>query len=393
MDNFTIPSDYLSGYERARNIEPDIAANFMAHTTIGDPEADRVVDLLFSMSAAERGRIVRGCMDLDEEVMREAPDLVRDFFLDLSVPPDWFDFEATGPGIQGFHSNADLILQAFVGGVLVEGFTTYISKSFIITGRLREQGVRRLKQNNRHVIEIFLPNGLRSYGDGWKLSVRIRLVHAQVRRLLQLSDDWETDAWGVPLSAAHMGLAASAFSARLLKHSQSMGASFTKEQRESFMLIWRYSSHLMGVPDPMLWTDEEHALKTYDVGMLCEPPIDFESIIMANSLVNAVPLVVGITDSKERHNLAKLVYTVSRALIGNEAADSLNFPRYRVWGVLPWLRFQTRYERVIRKLLPGMSSSYRINNFSHIIEASAYDEEGITYNMPDHAYAERSQRW
>ena len=393
METLTIPSDYVSGYERGRRIDEEKASKFIANTMAGDTEADPVVDLLFSLDGATRRRIVAGCMDEDREVMREAPQLVREFFESIKEPPAWFDFAATEPGIRGFHANADLVLQAFVGGVLVEGFTTNISRSFTITGRLREQGVRRLKQNNRHVIDIFLPDGLRRYADGWKLSVRIRLVHAQVRRLLRMSEDWDTAAWGVPLSAAHIALASSAFSARLLKHSQSMGATFSKEQRDSFMLIWRYSAYLMGVPEDLLWENERDALKFYDVAIACEPPIDFESIIMANSLVNAVPLVVGVTDDKERQELSNLVYSVSRALIGNEVADQLNFPKQRIWGVLAWIRLQAKFNRLMRRIHPGLSSSYRLNNFTHIVSASAYDEEGITYAMPDHAYAERSQQW
>ena len=388
-----IPADYVPGYEKARLIDPSLADKYIAHTTIGDPEADPVVDLLFSMTGRERRRIVRGCMDGDELVMREAPELVRNFFERLEVPPDWFDYSATIPGIYGFHANADLILQAFVGGVLVEGFTTYISKSFVITGRLREQGVRRLKQNNRHVVEIFMPDGLQRYADGWKLSVRIRLVHAQVRRLLRMSDDWDAESWGIPLSAAHIGFAASSFSARLLKHSESLGASFTSEQRESFMLAWRYSAYLMGVPETILFKGEEDALKLFDIGTMCEPPIDLDSVVMANSLVNSVPLVVGIEDHSEREDLTRLVYTVSRALIGNDVADQLKFPRYRAQGVLPLMRMQSRLYRFMRRFRPRSYQLHRMNNFSHIISASAYDEDGITYTMPDHPYAERSQRW
>ena len=289
--------------------------------------------------------------------------------------------------------NLDLLLQAFVAGVLVEGFTTYISKSFVITGRLREQGVRRLQQNNRHVIEIFLPDGLERYADGWKLSVRIRLIHAQIRRLLLRSNDWDLKAWGMPLSAAHIGLAAADFSARMLMHSGRMGAAFSKEEREGFMHVWRYSAHLMGVPDAMLYDGERDALKLYDIGIMCEPPIDFEAIIMANSLVNSVPAVVGITDRDEREKLAKLVYTMSRALIGDELADQLKYPKTRTWGVIPLLRMRTRYTRAMRKMFPRRSRAFTFNNFSHFIGASLYDLEGITYEMPTHAYAENSEGW
>ena len=95
------------------------------------------------------------------------------------MSPSWATHAAFEPGRRSFYRNSDLILQGLVGGSLVEGFSTNISRSFVITGRLREHGVRRLRQNNRHVLEIFMPGGLERYGDGWKLSIRLRLVHAQ----------------------------------------------------------------------------------------------------------------------------------------------------------------------------------------------------------------------
>ena len=68
---------------------------------------------------------------------------------------------AADADFRGFHRHSAMILQAFAAGVLVEGFTTNIARSFIITGRLRDQGVRRLQNNNRHVMEIFWPKAWR----------------------------------------------------------------------------------------------------------------------------------------------------------------------------------------------------------------------------------------
>ena len=184
-------------------------------------------------------------MDQDYKGLAGAPPALRELFENLRSPPDWVDPSAFIPGVRMFHRNSQLVLGAFVGGTLVEGFSTNISKSFFITGRVRDQGVRRLQQNNRHIVEIFMPSGMERGGDGWKLSVRIRLVHAQVRRLLNNSHEWDAEAWGAPISAAHTGYAITAFSARLVRHLTSLGAVFTKEERKSFLDVWRYS----GTPD------------------------------------------------------------------------------------------------------------------------------------------------
>ena len=235
-----------------------------------------------------------------------------------------------------------------LGGVLVEGFSTNIAKSFFITGRLRDQGVRRLQQNNRQMIELFFPGGMMRQGDGWKLSVRVRLVHAQVRRLLSQSEDWKHDEWGVPLSAAHVGFAITAFSARLLKHMRSLGARYSEEEARSFMQIWRYSGHLMGIPDSILFTTEEDALELFRIGLLCEPEPSIESVVLANSLVNSAPLVAGITSSEERRSLSGYVYHVSRALIGKELADQLNYPEPGPLRHLLWRARLVPPEREVR---------------------------------------------
>ena len=393
-----IPTDYLEGYERARAVNPELAEKYVAHTVIGDPDADALVEELASFEPEQALRFLQAGMDQEEDVLRDAPPTVQAFFQSLDTPPDWLDYEAFRPGIRLFHKNSKLLLAGMLGGVLVEGFSTNISKSFFITGRLRDQGVRRLQQNNRQMIELFFPGGLDRQGDGWKLSVRVRLVHAQVRRLLANSDDWEHEAWGVPLSAAHVGFAITAFSARLLKHMRSLGAGYTEEEGKSFMQIWRYSGHLMGIPEPILYEAEEDALELFRIGGLCEPTPSIESIVLANSLVNSAPLVAGITSSHERRSLSGYVYHVSRALIGKELADQLNYPPEprllaTSFGVLAWFRLNEKYDSLMRKLFPSRARNSDFANFTQLFDVTNYDEEGISYRLPTHVYAEESSHW
>ena len=389
-----VPSAYTDSYERARRVAPETADNYIRHAFIGDPVMDAVVDDLACVPRAEASRFIRAGMEQEAEGLRSAPKSLRDFFVD-SPPPDppWLDHDAFVPGVRAFHANAVSIFAAFVAGTLIDGFSTLIAKSFVQTGRVFDAGVRRLRQNNRHQVEIFFPGGLRREGDGWKLSVRIRLVHAQVRRLLRVSGEWDEDELGTPVSAAHLGFAAACFSARTAHHAVSLGASFSREERESFCAVWRYAGHLMGIPDTILFADRDEALQLHKVGSICEPPPTDDSIIMANALINSAPAVAGITDEEERKALVDdRIYPISRALIGEERADALRFPksrRLRSLGILYQFRLDHLHQRMMRKIV----KKKRTETMSTVFSASLYDDSGLTYDMPDHAHAERSARW
>ena len=389
-----IPSEYREGYEKARAVAPDIAANYIAHTHIGDPLAEAMAADLAELSSEESGRLIQAAMNGEGgEALRDAPDSLRKFFEEAETRPEWLDYSAFASGVRMFHRSSRVILAAFVAGVLIEGFTTNIAKSFFITGRVRDQGIRRLGQNNRHMVEIFFPGGLYQNGDGWKLSVRIRIIHAQVRHLLKNSEEWDTEAWGIPISAAHLGYALSAFSARLLKHMKTLGADYNDEEYASFMAVWRYTGHLMGIPEAILFHNADEALRLYDVGLMCEPTPSIESIVMAHSLVNSAPLIAGMTDPESRRHLARYVYRISRKLIGRKTAESLMYPSISSFGVVWWFRMQQRYGRFLEKLFPGRRQNSNFTRFTSLLGASLFDEEGIHYTLPDHVYAEESTKW
>ena len=390
-----IPTDYGGlGYAQACAMDAEMADNYVAHTLIGDPLADAAVEALSELKPSQSARLIKAFMAGDDEMdMSDAPPEFLALFEHATKLPDWLEPSELTPGIQMFLRNLKPVLGAMIAGTLVEGFSTNISQSFFITGRLRDSGVRRLQQNNRHMIEIFFPGGLGRHGDGWKLSVRIRLIHAQVRRLLANSPDWDGEAWGIPVSAAHTGFAITAFSARLLKHMRNLGATYNQEEAASFMTVWRYSGYLMGIPESILYQDEAEALKLFEIGSLCEPEPEITSIAMAHSLINSAPLVVGVEDRDEQLKLTHYVFKVSQALIGNPLAKQLNFPKQSTFGALLWLRTQAKYSRIMSRYFPKRAGKNHFNNFTTLLSGSRFDEEGITYKMPDHVYAERSGRW
>ncbi|MYA28107.1 MAG: DUF2236 domain-containing protein [Nitrospira sp. SB0672_bin_25] len=383
------PSAYTEGYAKARLWDQARADNYIRHTTIGDPGLDPVMEELSSLPPADLHRFIEAGIEEKENDLRGAPQVLRDFFKNLEEPP-WLDRHAFRPGILVFNENVQLMLVAFVTGVLVEGFSTLIAKSFNITKRVASSD-RRLKQNNRQLMEIFYPGGLRRDGDGWKLSTRVRFVHARIRGLLAKSDDWQHDAWGTPLSAAHLGFAISVFSKRLLDYSALVGARFSDEEKESVLAVWRYTGYLMGIPETILYSDATEADKIYRVGYMCEPPPDADSITMANALIQSIPVVAGIADPVEKQNVITLAYRLSRALLGNTLADQFQYPKGWNIGTLFLFRNKQRMQQWFKRWFK--KGGIRSDNFSQMLQISVYDEGGLSYKMPDHVYASRSSPW
>ena len=292
-----IPTAYADKYTKARLADPVAVDNYLRHTGVGDPELDPIMEELSDMPAGELHRFIGAGIEGHDHILQAAPEPLRDFFKNVEEP-SWLDYDALRPGIRAFHKNVDLMLVAFVTGVLVEGFSTLIAKSFNITGRVASTK-RRLQQNNRHMMDIFFPGGVQRDGDGCKLSARIRFVHTRIRTLLDKSDDWDHEAWGTPVSAAHLGFAISVFSKRLLEYSLLVGAQFTEEEQKGVMDVWRYAGYVMGIPESILYTS------TADAGA--------------------------------------------------------------------------------RRL--------RANNFTQLLQISVYDDEGLSYEMPDHVHTAKSLSW
>jgi hypothetical protein len=387
MTKIAVPSAYSEGYIKARQYDQVLADNYARHITMGDAELDPIMRELASLPVEKLHRFIGAGIEQDEAKLRQAPKDLRDFFDKINEPPPWLDHDAFRPGVTAFFANVDLMLVAFVTGVLVEGFSTLIAKSFNITGRVGSTK-RRLQQNNRHMMDIFFPNGLRRDGDGWKLSARIRFVHSRIRVLLEDSEDWNFEAWGSPVSAAHVGFAISVFSKRLLEYSLAVGAKYNEEERTSVLAVWRYAGYLMGIPESILYTNAAEAEQTYKIGYLCEPPADADSIAVANLLIRSIPAVADIDDPLEEKRLTALAYKLSRALIGNKLANEFEFPKTSTFGTL----FFYRMKQHLRHMLND-SQITRSENFTQLLQISVYDDHGLSYRMPDHVHTHKSADW
>lgn len=388
-----VPTTFGIGYSQMRTRMPKLASRYVAHLTVGDALADAAIEALEPLSEHARESFIRAGMEQDNETLLQAPQALKNFFDAVAVVPPWFDPQDVYQGCRAFHTNSEVLSLTFVVGSGVEGFRTVIAKSFFATGRLVDFGVRRARQNLRHLTETMLPGGMERLGDGWKLTVRIRLVHAQVRRQLRSWDGWDEAADGIPISSAHVALAGAMFSARSLEYGERLGVRLSARERDSFMNIWRYVAYLLGTPEELLFRDYGEALELCRLGLGCEPKPGIESIAMANALINGIPMLGGITELEPRRAYALKLYRICRALIGNELADEFRFPRQHTFLLLPALRWRRQTARLLKPLTSRFGRSQESNYFIQTLDFLRPDEMGMSYRLPPQLYSDERIEW
>ena len=86
-DMLNAPSAYADGYAKARTVDQEAADNYIRHTTIGDPVLDAIMEELSSMPPADLHRFIGAGLEQQEGVLREAPQILRDFIESLDEPP------------------------------------------------------------------------------------------------------------------------------------------------------------------------------------------------------------------------------------------------------------------------------------------------------------------
>ena len=238
-----------------------------------------------------------------------------------------------------------------------------------------------------------MPRGIEPTGDGWKLTLRIRVVHARVRSLLANSEEWEHDAWGVPISAAHLTLAAASFSARMLDYAAMLGAPLDDEDRAGIMHVWSFTAHVMGVPDDLLFHDHAEGLRLFRLGAACEPPPDHDAIAMAHCVIKTAPMMMDIRDPTRRAAAARHIYRVSRELLGDPTAETLRFPPKEALPVLPWLRAKAALQRSVGRVFPAAGRAANAASFLNVLRYADVGERRIVYDLPDQLRSDRSSSW
>jgi hypothetical protein len=308
-------------------IAPERYRSYARFQKAVDPLADAVAAAFAQRSAGGGRRMLDTAIEKGIDAVDDPPSALVDLFRQLDTVPLWVDWDRIDRGGAVFRRSGVLgiaVLNLFSLPIMYSSAGG--NKPLVFTGHLIERAPRRLAETARFVLASSRPGGLRRFAEGFKISVRVRLIHAQVRRLLLRSGRWKPE-WGEPVNQLYMAGTNVALSAGLIEGMQRLGFRISRADEEALLHMWRYSGYLSGVdPELAISTPEEGRL----IGELirdAEGPPDSDSRALINALMSASyhPLLEG------KQWPAKVSYGLSRNLLGSELADALGYPR-SWWG-------------------------------------------------------------
>lgn len=182
----------------------------------------------------------------------DAPAPLRSLFAALEERPDWVDddlLERGGAAARRIGQDGFDIL-AF--GSLLGGYRSGGAlQPLVRTGRF-DDTLNRVGETGQWWLACTAPGGMRRDGEGWKLSVHVRVMHGFVNYQLERDPSWDWEFRGVPINAYDRAGTIGSFSTSYLLQARALGIRIPAEDAKAMMHLWSYVGWLMGVEERWL---------------------------------------------------------------------------------------------------------------------------------------------
>lgn len=302
-----------------------------------DPLADAVMAEFAHMPESEWRALLEAVLAKGIETVPRAPEPLRALFCQLEDIPFWVNRDRCNLGGATFlRCRLGFAVLAMLSLPIIYSWPAG-NKPLALSGQLVHRASQRLKDTTRYVFAVCQPDGLSRFSEGFAMTVRVRLIHAQVRRLLLESGQWRSDVWGAPINQCHMAGTDLMFCVGLLDGLTHLGYRFKPVEREALIHLWRYAGYLLGVENELLIADEFEGHQLLDTMFTFEPQPDDDSRALVNALMQTSFDYVR-NFKMGRMCSIHLCYGLSRALIGDEQANALGYPRTRWTWLVPAVR-------------------------------------------------------
>jgi len=348
-------------YELGRDIDP-LQTTFVARLedlpeTIDQNLARRIQRGLWESDALADDVVVEfsqlapgaGWHALDEalatgaEALPELPPALRALLAPILEPPAWVNWELFEAGRVAHWRVGPAI--AFAGALsLGYGYPIpRIAKVLLGTGRIDEKAGKRMLETGQWLLAVTAPANMRPDlpGSGIAASVRVRLVHAYLRRHMLAQESWDLHRDGIPMNATDIAATLNiAFFTLHVQGTQKLGIHYSPGEREAMAHMWRWIGHVMGIAHDLQPISYERAVRIQETYEAFDQRTDHESGAALTSalLRRGLPRIAFGIPASRANDLALLTVPFTSALLahmlGPQAAGLVGLGHQRLTGAM-----------------------------------------------------------
>jgi hypothetical protein len=298
-----------------------------------DPPADAV-----AQSLVERGSQTlvaelmrnRQMWDADGEPSRLLPEDVRAYMKVASTLPSWRDpakvREAEAFFLLYGLASATLLACASLPECYVMKYGTEV---LAYTKFLQVNPTRRVRETAQMVMDVMCPGGLEPGGRGVRATMKVRVMHAIVRHMVENdpkavanpSDPALRAKFGRPINQEDMVYTLLTFSYVVINGFAGMGYRMTDGEREGYIHCWNVVGSLMGIREELLPASYADARELFDAIRKRQHGQSDAGRKLTAALLKA------LQDALPGEHHDPLPAALTRRLIGHETADLLGVAR------------------------------------------------------------------
>jgi ER-bound oxygenase mpaB/B'/Rubber oxygenase, catalytic domain len=293
--------------------------------TTGDPLADAVVSDMHDRHPQARQAVQLGIRNgLDSLV--DPPDSVAAFLIDTERLPDYADDDLLDRGSAPFFTMPPAVhLISLSAGALIRVYESpSIAAVLTSTGRLVDGADRRIRETGKWVATAMLPGSLRAGQPGYEATLQVRLLHANMRRLVR-SRGYDERAYGTPINQVDLARTWMDFTVTSLQAEASMGFGLTTSETTTLYRYWWLVGHLLGIDARLIEgiSSNEQARRVDELLQALTGPLIPDSATLAAATLDSITGELHDALKLPESIASKALSALARRFHGHAIADEL----------------------------------------------------------------------
>ncbi|KAM0788584.1 hypothetical protein ACM66B_001706 [Microbotryomycetes sp. NB124-2] len=225
---------------------------------------------------------------------------------------------------------------ALAGGFGAPHLAATMKATAYLTSNSRDATYRRLLETTLFVLDAMTDMRV-GKGKGWRSAVRVRLLHAQVRRKIRLGlgkeGKYDYEEHGIPINQADLATVLGAFMIAPLWSLKRSGITLTDFELTSYQTAWRYVGYYLGIDAHLL---NEFYGTTYQDAESAFASLAFDAFPEESSALDPLStptykILSAVSERPPRKQSIGHHLQYSRRLLGTGLADQLSIPRRASW--------------------------------------------------------------